>query len=211
MTTNQDLIGIATMAALWMLGITRVRSMLWGLAVLGGALGALPLYDGMSQGVGSEILLGAVVIAVKAVAVPIFLNWNACRLQMTRDHTVGIGPGAAMLVGAALVVLCYFHGNHFAAAGSLPGDAGLSIAIIAIGLTIMMTRRLAVGLIIGFLVLDNGIFVYGFTQTPGMPFIVELGVLFDLFLGVLLAGFVLFRIRRSFEHLDVSEMRELRG
>jgi len=211
MTTNQDLIGIATMAALWMLGITRVRSMLWGLAVLGGALGGLPLYDGVVHGQGGEVALGCTVIVIKAIAVPVFLNWNAVRLQMSRDRTVGIGPGAAMLLGAALVVLCYFHGQRFASVGSSTGDAGLSIAIIAIGLTIMMTRRLAVGLIVGFLVLDNGIFVYGFTQTPGMPFLIELGVLFDLFLGVLLAGFVLFRIRRSFEHLDVSEMRELRG
>jgi len=203
--------GIATMAALWMLGITRVRTMLWGLAVLGAALGGLPLYEGVSRGNGGGVLLGCTVIAVKAVAVPIFLNWNACRLQMTRDRTVGVGPGSAMLLGAAIVVLCFFHGQRFAAAGSSAGDAGLSIAMIALGLTLMMTRRLAVGLIIGFLVLDNGIFAFGFTQTPGMPLIVELGVLFDLFLGVLLAGFVLFRIRRSFEHLDVSEMRELRG
>ncbi|MHB8636193.1 MAG: hypothetical protein ACYC96_06950 [Fimbriimonadaceae bacterium] len=194
-----------------MLGITRVRSMLWGLAALGCALGALPLYDGVVTGNGGEIALGCAVVLVKAIAVPMFLNWNACRLQMTRDRMVGIGPGAAMLLGATLVLVCYFQGQRFASLGSSAEDAGLAIGIIALGLTIMMTRRLAVGLIVGFLVLDNGIFVYGFTQTPGMPFIVELGVLFDLFLGVLLAGFVLFRIRRSFEHLDVSEMTELRG
>ena len=210
MTAFQELIGFSAMASLWMLGVTRVRSMLWGLAAQGGALGAMLLFRGINEGASGEILLGCTVFAVKAMAIPLFLNWAACRLGVIRDKGVGIAPGVAMLLGAALMVLCYFQSARFTAAGSVSGNAGLSIAMVVVGLSIMMTRRLAMGMLVGFLVLDNGIFAYAFTQTPGLPAVIELGVLFDLFMGVLLAGMVLFRVRKSFEHLDVSEMRELR-
>ena len=211
MTVTQELISFSAMASLWTLGIIRVRNMLWGLAFVGAALGFLPLHDGLQHGNASEIWLGCAVIATKAIGVPLFLNWNALRLNIVRDRTVGLGPGAALLLGSALVVLFYFNGDRFSSPGSTLHSAGFSMAIVAIGLTMMLTRRLAVGLLIGFLILDNGIFMYGFTQTRGMPLIIDLGVLFDLFAAILLAGFVLFRIRSTFEHLDVSEMKELRG
>jgi hydrogenase-4 component E len=184
--------------------------MLWGLAVQGGALGAMLLIRGLGGDLPGEKWLGAAAILIKAMAIPAFLSWAAGRLGAARDKGVGIAPGLAMLVGAVLVVVCYFQSARFTAAGSVSGNAGLSIAMVLIGLSIMMTRRLAIGMLIGFLVLDNGIFAYAFTQTPGLPAVIELGVLFDLFTGVLLAGMVLFRVRKSFEHLDVSEMRELR-
>lgn len=210
MTPLQDLIGLSAMATLWMLGVTRVRSMLWGLAAQGGALGAMLLLRGIAEGQPGETWLGFATVVVKAIAIPVFLNWAASRLSAVRDKGVGVAPGLVMLLGAILVVVCYFQSARFTAAASVSGNAGLSIAMVLIGLSIMMTRRLAIGMLIGFLVLDNGIFAYGFTQTPGLPAVIELGVLFDLFMGVLLAGVVLFRVRKSFEHMDVSEMRELR-
>jgi hydrogenase-4 component E len=210
LTQFQDLIGLATMASLWMLGVTRVRSMLWGLAAQSAALGALLLFRGISEGSPGEQWLGCAVIALKAIGIPVFLNWSACRLQVVRDRGVGIGPGLAMPFGAAATAVCYFQSGRFSATGLLSASAGLAMATVLIGLMIMMTRRSAMGMLIGFLVLDNGIFAYASTQTPGMPVVIELGILFDLFIGVLLAGIVLFRVRESFEHMDVVKMRELR-
>lgn len=198
------------MSSLWMLGVTRVRSLLWGLAVQGGALGTLLLFRGITEGVLTETVIGCAVVIVKAAAIPLFLAWSATRLEVIRDRGASFGPSIAMLIGAVLMAVCYFQSDRFSAEGSLSGNAGLSIAIVVNGLLLMMTRRLAIGMLIGFLVLDNGIFAFAFTQTRGLPAVIEMGVLFDLFMGVLLAGMVLFRVRRSFEHLDVSAMKELR-
>jgi hydrogenase-4 component E len=74
----------------------------------------------------------------------------------------------------------------------------------------MLTRRLALSQVIGFLVLENGIFLYGLTQTHGMPLLVEMGVIFDVLVGVLVSGLVIFRLNRSFEHIDVTQLRGLR-
>ena len=209
MITSQELIGLAAIAVLWMLGVTRIRSMLWGLAAQCAALSALPLRRGLEDHSPGDIWLGVTMLVVKAIAIPLFLNWSANRLQVTRDRGAGMPPALAMLLGAVIIFLCHFQSAQISADGAAPGSAGLALAIVVIGTMIMMTRRLALAMLIGFLVIDNGIFTYTFTQTRGLPITIELGIVFDLFVSVLLAGVVLFRVRKSFEHMDTFEMREL--
>jgi hydrogenase-4 membrane subunit HyfE len=43
-----------------------------------------------------------------------------------------------------------------------------------------------------------------------MPLMVEMGVLLDVLVGVMVAGLVIFRLNRSFEHIDVTQLRGLR-
>ena len=90
------------------------------------------------------------------------------------------------------------------------GSAGMALALIFIGMLLMITRRLALSQVIGFLTMENGIFLYGLTQTRHMPMLVEMGIVFEVLIGVLIAGVFIFRINRSFEHIDVTEMRRLR-
>ncbi len=205
----QELIGIIALSSVWMLGITRVRNMLWGLALQGCALGVLLMVRGGAEQVNGEHLLGAIVFVMKGIVIPAFLCWSAARLNVNRDKGAFLNPTITMLIGAAVLVCCHFESARFAVAGEMAGHAGLALATVVTGLLIMVTRRLALSLLIGFLVMDNGIFLYAFTQAPGLPVVIELGILFDLLMGVLLSGLVLFRVRTSFEHLDVRKMKDL--
>ncbi len=74
----------------------------------------------------------------------------------------------------------------------------------------MLSRKIAVSQIIGFLVLENGIYLFALTQTHGMPLIIEMGLLLELLAIVMLSGLIAFRIKKSFEHIDVSRLTELR-
>ena len=64
--------------------------------------------------------------------------------------------------------------------------------------------------IIGFLTMENGIFIFALTQTAGMPMLVEMGILLDVLVGVMITGLLLFGIKKSFEHIDVTQMTELK-
>ncbi|MDR3689933.1 MAG: hypothetical protein P4L46_11180 [Fimbriimonas sp.] len=209
MSPIHEAAGLAAMVSLWLLGITRVKSMLWGLALQGGALSMILLIHAIANNLAPEIFLGMSALLLKAVVIPLFLNWSAHRLKVDRDWGVGLAPGMAMLIGAVVLMTCYFQSARFSPLSVPSGTAGYSIAMVLIGVMIMITRRLAMGILVGFLVLDNGIFAYSVTETAGLPAVIELGVMFDLFVAVLLTGMVLFRVSRSFEHMDVSKMREL--
>ena len=86
----------------------------------------------------------------------------------------------------------------------------MALALLVIGMLLMLTRRLAISQVIGFLVVENGIFLYALTQTSGMPLMVEMGVVFDVLVGVMVAGLVIFRLNRSFEHVDVTKLTGLK-
>jgi hydrogenase-4 component E len=85
------------------------------------------------------------------------------------------------------------------------------IALILTGAFLMVSRKKALMQMLGLMVLENGIFLAALTTTFGMPLVIEIGVFFDLLMGLLLMGVFAFRIRDTFDHLDVSKLRRLRG
>jgi hydrogenase-4 component E len=62
----------------------------------------------------------------------------------------------------------------------------------------------------GFLVIENGIYLFAVTQTHGMPLMIEMGLLLEVLVAVMVAGLLLFNIKKSFEHIDVSQLTELK-
>ena len=70
--------------------------------------------------------------------------------------------------------------------------AGMAPCLLLVGMLLMLTRRLAISQVIGFLVLENGIFLYALTQTRGMSLMVEMGVVLDVLVGVMIAGLVIY-------------------
>ena len=86
-----------------------------------------------------------------------------------------------------------------------------AVAIILTGCFLMVSRKKALLQILGLLTLENGIFMAALITTFGMPLVIEIGVVFDLVMGVFLMGIFTFRIRETFDHLDVSKLRWLRG
>ena len=74
----------------------------------------------------------------------------------------------------------------------------------------MLTRRLALSQIVGFLILENGVFLFALTQTEGLPLLIELAVFVDILGAVMIAGVLIFQIKKSFEHIDVSRLTDLK-
>jgi hydrogenase-4 component E len=87
----------------------------------------------------------------------------------------------------------------------------VAISVFLIGFFMMVNRRKALTQVLGMLTLENGVFLAAICLTYGMPLIVELGVFFDVLVAVLVLGILVYRIRETFESMDVSKMRRLRG
>jgi hydrogenase-4 component E len=74
---------------------------------------------------------------------------------------------------------------------------------------VLTSRRKAVTQVVGYVMLENGIYLFGLTQAEKVPFLLELGVLLDVFVGVFIMGIVVFHINREFESLDSARLTEL--
>lgn len=201
----------AAVMAVWMCGMTRISTQLWGLALQTAALSGICVLIGADERGSQLFLLAIVVLAIKAVGIPLFLQRSAARMGILRDKGVIINPTLALMVGCgSLFVGCLLSPKFSVPEVANHASAGMALALIMIGMLLMITRRLALSQVVGFLTLENGIFLYSLTQTHHVPIVIEMGIVFEVLIGVLIAGVFIFRINRSFEHIDVTDMRRLR-
>lgn len=204
----EPIAGSAVLLALWMVGLTHLRSKLtlYGLQSL--TLGLLAAWIGRQRHEPALLVAGIAVAALKGIAVPVYLGKVIRQIGCRRDEGLVLAPPLLLFVtlGAlgALLLLRPFDKD-------LSASAQPAVGLILVGMILMVSRRLAVSQILGFLVLENGIFFYTISQPHSMPLVVELGVLLDVLAGTMLAGLLAFRIRDSFEHIDVTELKQLRG
>jgi len=197
--------------AVWMCGVTRVKALLWGVALQTAMLAGICVLFGIAENQIQLIVLALVVFTIKAAGIPIFLARSAKQVDIDRDKGVGISPTLTLMVGCIVLYLGYSLAPEFAVPSMLNrGSAGMALALIMTGMLLMITRRLAISQVIGFLTMENGIFLYSLTQTHHMPVLVEMGVVFEVLIAVLISGVFIYRINRSFEHIDVTDMRRLR-
>jgi hydrogenase-4 component E len=85
-----------------------------------------------------------------------------------------------------------------------------SLSTLLLGLLVLVTRTKAVTQVVGYLFVENGIFLFGVSLVADMPVLVETGILLDVFVGVFVMGIVIFRISREFDHLDTQNLTALK-
>ncbi len=201
----------AAMCAVWMCGVGGLTPLLRLLGVQTALSAVMAAVLGATFGLPHYYVLALVVFAVKAVAIPVYLSHAATQLQLRRDDGVLTPTALPLFLGCGILIAGYFLAPRIAVPTmGYTGAAGMALALLLTGMLIMVTRRLALSQVIGFLVLENGIFLYSLTQTHGMPLVIEMGIIFDVLIAVLVAGVVIFRLNRSFEHIDVTQLRGLR-
>ena len=157
-------------------------------------------------------VVAAMVFALKVVAIPSALLWLVGRLKAPRAMQPSVSSAQAVFVAVLLIFLSYTAVQPFSRESRVPEDSlAAAISLILMGAFLMVSQRRALMQIVGLLVLENGIFLAALATTFGMPLVIEIGILFDLLMGILIMGVFAFRIRDTFDHLDVTRLRRLRG
>jgi hydrogenase-4 component E len=200
---------LVVLSDLAVLGTTRLTTCIRAIAAQGLFLSLLPLLVVRTLSIHAvSLALGTAV--VKAVLLPAFLVWAIREAAVRREVEPSIGPVASLLLGTAAVALA------FAITARLPVRPGseallvpYSLGTLIIGFIVLTTRRKAVTQVVGYLMLENGIYLFGLTQAESLPFLLELGVLLDVFVGVFIMGIVVFHINREFDSLDSARLTEL--
>ena len=190
---------------------SRLSVLIRGFAVQAAGIALLALLlDGFDSPHAWIVAGGTLVL--KAVAIPFFLNRAVIRTNARRELEPLVSYGTSLLLAALGVLLA------FALASRLPMEArraGLLIAAAAFatmvtGLLLLVTRTKALTEVVGYLVLENGIFLFGLTLLKRMPLVVEMGILLDVLVGVFVMGIVVYNIHRTFDHIDVSALTTLK-
>jgi hydrogenase-4 component E len=192
------------------LGTTRLTTCIRAVAVQGGLLGLLPLVLHPQWSV-HTLGLAAGTILVKAIVLPWFLIWAIREAAVRREVEPRVGYVASLVLGILAVAVAGAVATRLPVPGQHPVLlVTTSLACVIMGLQVLATRAKALIQVVGYLMLENGIYVFGLTSLDRVPFLVEVGVLLDVFVGVFIMGIVVFHINREFDSLDSARLTELR-
>ena len=151
-------------------------------------------------------------LVLKVVLLPWIMHRLIRALNVRWDVETLINIPATMLIGIVLVIFAF---NLAAPISQIAGTVtkstiGIATACILLAFLMMITRRKAVSQVIGFLAMENGLFLAATSATYGMPMVVELGIALDVLVATLLFGVFFFHIRETFESLDIHHLEKLK-
>lgn len=158
-------------------------------------------------------VMAGLTLVLKAVLIPWFLMRVIDRIGIHREIEPFLNVPASLLVCLGLTVVGYRVSTGFPEGGRGVSHhlIGVALSMLLIGLFLMVTRKKAITQILALLTFENAVFLVAVGVTSGMPFVVELGISFDVILAVLILGVLVHRIVDRFESMDVSRLSKLKG
>jgi hydrogenase-4 component E len=195
----------------FILGTSRLRAVIDGSALQGVLLGLLVIFVHGGVGVSSVVVATAAML-IKGVLIPSLLHRAMREAAIRREIEPLVGYSASLLLGAIATGAAVLFARVLPLAprhvGSLLVPA--SFATVLTGFLVLCTRRKAITQVVGYLVLENGIFIMGLCLLEAMPFLVEVGVLLDLLVAVFVIAIIINHINREFASLDTARLSALK-
>jgi hydrogenase-4 component E len=193
------------------LGVSRIRAVINAVALQGMLLGLFPLLVHPDIGV-RGMLLVTVTIALKGFVIPAFLLHAMREANIQHEVRPVVNFVSSLLLGAVGTGLAMVFSYTLPLADEhtdlllVPA----SLSTVWVGFLMLTTRRKAIMQVLGYLLLENGIFLFGLLLLEAMPFLVEVGALLDLFTGVFVMGIIIYHISREFSSISTEHLSELK-
>ena len=179
------LIGLFLATLITALFTTRLYRLLFWYSLNSLTLGLLALVIGKQLDDKAMLITGIVTIVIKAIAIPYILKNLSRKFHFVRQIQPEIKVQySIMLIPAILVFTFYLSEPITHMIHNNTNYVAISISSLFLSLLLMLEHKNVAPKIIGFLSMENALFLLGVTATDGMPMLVELGIFFDLLMAI---------------------------
>ncbi len=205
-------VGAMLLTAVLILWRRELSSIIAVFGLQGVALAATVALIALQEGSAELAAVAAVVLVLRAGVLPWLLRRTLAEAGPNRRETKPlVNVVTSLLVAAGLTLLAYAVAQPLVDLDPSPTGHAIpaALAVALIGFFVLVTRRLALSQLVGFLLLDNGITAVGILTTAEIGLVVELGISLDVLLVVLVLQVLKSRIREAFGRTDIDELREL--
>lgn len=165
------------------------------IALQGLLLCGIAVFELKEVSLGNLLFIVAETLIFKTIVLPYLLNRIIMRSGVTKVHRQAV-PGFYLLLFSIFgllisVVMAMILINPFI------NTIYLAIALFTLftGLLLIVTHKLIISHLIGFLVIENAVFLFSLAVGNEMPMLINIGILLDLFVGVLILGFFGLRLK----------------
>jgi len=206
---------VVVLLDLYLLATSRLAAAVRAVALQGGLLALLPLALAPRGAWEPFVHLGAMslgTLALKAVAIPYLLVRAMREADTRREVEPFVSLHVSVLLGALLVGAAFWMGSALRLPRPAPATLVVPVALatLLLGFLVIVSRRKAISQVIGYLMLENGVFVFGQCLATQMPFVVDLGILLDVLVGVFIMGIAIHHISREFDNIDTAALTTLK-
>ena len=208
-----DLLSILLILAnLRLLGSARLSACINAVTVQALVLGAAAVIANRGELDARVVAIAVASTLIKAGALPWLLRRAIRESGAVREVEPFIGFTASLLTGVGLLGVCLLVGSRLSVHVEIGSGLLLAVALFttAVGLMVIVSRRKAVTQVLGYLAMENGIYAFGMAFAIQEPLLVEMGVLLDVFAGVLVMGIAIYNISREFDHIDTDRLSVLK-
>ena len=209
MPTNEILLAVILLN-FHILGTSRLGTCIKVVAAQGILLALLPpLVHGVN---GHSALLALGALAIKGLIIPWLLFRAIRQVRIRREVEPRIGYIASLLLGALITTAAFLFADRLPL---LPGHLNslfipAALATLGTGFLLLTTRRKAITQVLGYLIFENGIFIFGILLMEAMPLMVEAGVLLDMLVAIFVMGIVMNHINREFSSINTEHLSLLK-
>ncbi|MDD5069580.1 MAG: hydrogenase [Candidatus Omnitrophica bacterium] len=208
-----DLIIVAiVLMNLMMLSSSRIRTCIRIVAVEGILVGLVPIIADINSITFSAIISSFFNITLKGFVFP-WLLYRAAQEANIRKEVEPIGGYAlSLLLGVILFLIATWLSTRLLYVKPLFSNivVSVSFATFFTGVLIIVSRTKAITQVLGYIVLENGIYLFGVSLLAEQHLLVELAILLDIFVAVFVMGIAIFHISREFDHIDTHNLSELK-
>ena len=211
--TIDYLLSFVLVISILMLGARKLQAKVYLFAFQSLLLTLVLVCHGIMHNSQDAIWTALLILLGKFILIPTALFRVLAVVPMSKKVESFFTVPTGMLIGGVLILLShYLTSTLFPRADHLFQEVfSVGTALVFIGLLMMMSFKKAFTQILGLYVMDNGIFCLTLATVFEMPLIMEMGILFELLLGILVLGVMVARIHQHFDTVNIDELQELRG
>lgn len=206
-----SILSLVLLSVLLSFGSSRLPVLIKVLAFQGVVVSIVPLFIGHDLS-GWGILFTLVTMTIRGIIIPFCIYLAIKKVAIHREVEPIIGYHASLLAGLGLIVAATYVSHKFDITSISTSTMLLpaSITLLVAGMFLLMARRNAIAMVLGYIMMENGIYLVGTTFSVRARHIVEFGILLDVLAGVMIMAVILQNIKQKFDDVDTALLRTLK-
>lgn len=205
------LLSLVLLSVLFSFGTSRLPGLIKVVAFQGVVASMVPFFIGHDMSAGGVVFTVATLL-IRGIIIPLCIYLAIKKVAIRREVEPIVGYHASILFGLGLIVGATYVSRQL----NLPAISEYllvtptAVALLVTGMFFLIARRNAIAMVLGYIMMENGIYLVGTTFSSHVRHIVEFGILLDVLAGVMIMGIILQNINKTFDDVDTALLRTLK-
>jgi hydrogenase-4 component E len=205
------LLTLVLLSVLFAFASSRLPVLIRIIAFQGVVVSIVPFFWGHDMTTGS-IVFTVATLTIRGIIIPWSIYAMIKKMGIKREMETIVGYNVSVFFSLLLIVAAPLLSHKF----NLPLFSGstlitpTAITLIVAGMFLLMARRNAIAMVLGYIMMENGIYLVGTSFSARTQHIVEFGILLDVLAGVMIMAIMLQSMKQKYDNLDTALLRELK-